>query len=226
MATHLSTGAQIAVSAGLPSVYDDNAVTGYRSLAFTSIGEAIDIGEVGIAFNVVEHQAVARRYATKKKGIYSHDDVAITCALDTADAGQVIIDAALASDNSYSFRIIDTDGAAYYFTGKIISAKPGPWAGDDTVTKALSVSVDPQSGAKGLYSTQYTVTYLAGVNGSIIGDSVQVVASGGSTTPVYASPDALYAFTEWTEDSGTDNPRSDTGVVSNATYTATFTLIP
>jgi hypothetical protein len=226
MSTHLSTGAQIAVSAGLPSVYDDNISTGYRSLSFTTIGEAIDIGELGIAFNVVEHQAVARRYATKKKGIYSHDDVAITCGLDVDDAGQIVVDAALASDSSYAFRIIDTDGTAYYFTGKVISAKPGPWAGDGTVTKALAVSVDPQTGAKGLYSTQYTVTYLAGTNGAIIGDAVQVVASGGSTTPVYASPDALYAFTEWTEDSGVDNPRSDTGVVANATYTATFTLIP
>ena len=223
MATHLSTGAKFAISAGLPSVFDDNATTGYRSLSFTEVGEVIDIGEIGITFNVTEHQAVERRFATKKKGIYSHDDVSITAGLDADDAGQVIIDAALASDNSYSFRIIDTDGTAYYFTGKIITAKPGPWAGDDTVTKAMSVSVDANSGAKGLHSIQYTVTYLAGANGSIIGDAIQTVESGGDTTAVYAAPASGYVLTAW-DDASTDNPRSDTNVTANATYTATFSL--
>lgn len=147
MATHLSTGTLIGISAGLPTTFDDNATTGYPSLTFTAIGEVIDIGEIGIAYNPVEHQAVASRFPTKKKGVYNHDDVAITAALDDDDAGQVIVDAALVSDNSYSFRILGTDGEARAFTGKMMSAKAGPWAGDDTVTKTMSIAVDPQTGA-------------------------------------------------------------------------------
>ena len=146
MATNLSTGAVVAISAGLPTTFDDSPTTGYPSLTFTAIGEVIDISEVGITFNVVEHQAVAKRFPTKKKGNYNHDDVTITAALDEADAGQVIVAAALAADASYSFRIVGTDANTRAFTGKVVSAKPGPWAGDDTITRSITISVNPETG--------------------------------------------------------------------------------
>ena len=68
----------------------------------------------------------------------------------------------------------------------------------------------------------YTLTYAAGANGSIIGDTTQVVQNGGDGAAVYASADSGYHFVEWTEDSGTANPRTDTSVGADATYTATF----
>lgn len=149
MGTHLSTGTLFSISADLPTTYDDDAVTGYPAGTYTAVGEVIDIGEIGIAYNPVEHQSVSKRYPTKKKGVYNHDDVAVTAALDEDDAGQVLVDAALASDNSYALKITDTDGNDRYFTGKVMSAKPGPWAGDDTVTKAITISVDPETGFTG-----------------------------------------------------------------------------
>lgn len=147
MASYLSTGTIIYISAGLPTTFDNEVTTGYESLTFTKIGETTDIGELGVVYNIVEHQAIENRFPVKNKGNYSFDDVSINCALDDADAGQVIVDAALASDASYSFQIVGTDGQSRNFTGKVISAKAGPWAGDDTVTLAITVSVNPETGA-------------------------------------------------------------------------------
>lgn len=146
MATYLSTGTTLGMSATLPTTFDDDGATGYPASTYTTVGEVVDISEIGIVYNPVEHQAVASRYPTKKKGVYNHDDVSITCALDPDDSGQTLVDTALASDNSYAFKIAGTDGYDRYFTGKIMQAKPGPWAGDDTVTNAIAIAVDPESG--------------------------------------------------------------------------------
>ena len=70
----------------------------------------------------------------------------------------------------------------------------------------------------------YNLAYTAGTNGSIIGDTLQSVVAGADGTAVYASPDPLYEFTQWS-DLSTDNPRTDLAVGSDITQTATFTLI-
>lgn len=72
--------------------------------------------------------------------------------------------------------------------------------------------------------TFYTLTYVAGSNGSIIGNAVQTVQDGLDGSPVYASPDALYQFDDWS-DASVDNPRQDTAVAGNITVTANFSLI-
>ena len=46
----------------------------------------------------------------------------------------------------------------------------------------------------------------------------------GSTTPVTATPNANYVFVNW-DDGSTANPRSDTNVTSDQTYTANFTAV-
>jgi hypothetical protein len=69
-----------------------------------------------------------------------------------------------------------------------------------------------------------TLTYTAGVNGSIIGDGLQRVAVGATGTGVYAAPIALYEFDEWSDNS-TDNPRYDTAGPADVTVTASFVLI-
>ncbi|MGA2418146.1 MAG: hypothetical protein ABSF55_02825, partial [Candidatus Staskawiczbacteria bacterium] len=53
----------------------------------------------------------------------------------------------------------------------------------------------------------YTLTYTAGDNGSITGDSPQTVNSGADGTAVTAVPADGYHFTSWSDDS-TQNPRT------------------
>ncbi len=67
----------------------------------------------------------------------------------------------------------------------------------------------------------YTLSYRAGKNGTIDGESTQVVAHGENGTQVTAVPDAGYAFAKWS-DGSTDNPRLDGVVTEDLTVTAKF----
>ena len=64
----------------------------------------------------------------------------------------------------------------------------------------------------------YTLTYNAGVGGSISGDSPQTVNAGGSGTEVTAVPDAGYHFVYWSDGVLTAS-RTDTNVTADITVT-------
>lgn len=70
----------------------------------------------------------------------------------------------------------------------------------------------------------HVLTYIAGANGGIIGDTSQTVNDGADGEFVQANPDALYQFIAW-DDASTDNPRKDLAVADDITVTANFTLI-
>jgi len=77
---------------------------------------------------------------------------------------------------------------------------------------------------------QYTVTFAAGPNGTVTGDTPQVVDCGGNCTAVTAVPNAGYRFVNWTGTGGfvttNANPLTVTNVTSNMTITANFEIIP
>ncbi|MGJ8652749.1 MAG: InlB B-repeat-containing protein, partial [Opitutaceae bacterium] len=67
----------------------------------------------------------------------------------------------------------------------------------------------------------YTLTYTAGVNGSLTGTSPQTVSLGNDGTAINAVPDANYYFVDWS-DANTANPRTDLSVTGSITVTANF----
>ncbi len=71
----------------------------------------------------------------------------------------------------------------------------------------------------------YTLTYTAGANGSISGDSPQSVEYGASGTAVTAVPDSGYIFSKWSDNS-VANPRTDTNVAGDISVTAQFVVEP
>jgi uncharacterized repeat protein (TIGR02543 family) len=70
----------------------------------------------------------------------------------------------------------------------------------------------------------YTLTYIAGTGGTITGTATQTITYGSDGTAVTGAPNTGYQFVNW---SGgfTSNPRTDTNISANATYTANFQLI-
>ena len=74
-------------------------------------------------------------------------------------------------------------------------------------------------------SVTYSVAYTAGSNGSISGNSAQVIQYAGNTSPVTATPDTGYRFTGWS-DGNINATRSDLNITSALSVTANFELIP
>ncbi|MCI5158312.1 MAG: hypothetical protein D3906_07680, partial [Candidatus Electrothrix sp. AUS1_2] len=68
-----------------------------------------------------------------------------------------------------------------------------------------------------------TLTYTAGANGTISGNSPQTVDHGSDGSEVTAVAVANCHFVSWS-DGSTANPRTDTGVTADITVTANFTI--
>ncbi|MFA5248295.1 MAG: InlB B-repeat-containing protein [Patescibacteria group bacterium] len=69
----------------------------------------------------------------------------------------------------------------------------------------------------------YALSYAAGSNGSITGDSPQTVTSGEDGTAVTAVANTGYHFVNWS-DLSTSNPRTDTNVTGNISVSANFAI--
>lgn len=109
-----------------------------------------------------------------------------------------------------------------------ISTPPSPGNGAPAYT---GYDTDPWGNSRsdiGGFSfppSTYNVNYYAAANGSLTGDTTQVVTAGGDASAVTAVPDTNYSFTEWTGDhTSTDNPLTITNVNSNIDTTANFTI--
>jgi hypothetical protein len=134
-----SAGTTLAISAGSPATFDE---TGFEALTFTTIGEITSIdGDVGRVYNVITHNPLATRATVKKKGSYNSGSVTIPLALDIDDAGQILAEAALTSDNSYSFKLVRNDATVRYFRG-LVTAFPEGYGGVDAITvRNLTVEI-------------------------------------------------------------------------------------
>ena len=81
----------------------------------------------------------------------------------------------------------------------------------------------PQQVLGSPFVTSYTLTYSAGVNGSISGSTPQTVSTGTNGTAVTAVADPGYHFVQWS-DLSTANPRTDSNVTANISVTAQFAV--
>ena len=69
----------------------------------------------------------------------------------------------------------------------------------------------------------YTLTYMAGDNGTISGTTTQTVNSGSSGSAITAIPNTGYYFVSWSDDVLTAT-RTDNNITSNLSLTATFAI--
>lgn len=137
-----TTGATVGVSATLPATFDS---LGYAAVVFTDLGEVVDVGELAKSFNVVSHQSVGRAYPQKLKDVYDIANVTLTIGRVTTDAGQVLLQAALAASASYSFQLTLPSGDIGSFTGKVIKAGIGAVASGAVETTVVEIAIDPES---------------------------------------------------------------------------------
>ncbi|KMQ50417.1 hypothetical protein CHISP_2664 [Chitinispirillum alkaliphilum] len=106
------------------------------------------------------------------------------------------------------------------------------WYADEELTKLWDFSQNTVKESITLYAKwtpdapqTYTLSYTAGENGSLTGETSQTVEHGESGTAVTAVPDEGYEFSEWS-DGRTYNPRTDANVQDHISVTAQFEAIP
>jgi len=147
MAVRTSAGTTIAVSASTPATFDG---TGYNALSWTAVGEVVNLGEFGREYNVITHNPVGTRGTVKKKGSFNEGQIALQVGLDTDDAGQILLKAAAASDNDYSFRITTQNGDKYYFQAQVSSFKVGVGSVDDITSATINLEITSNSAGVGV----------------------------------------------------------------------------
>lgn len=141
MGWQTAAGASLAIAstAGEPATFD---AAGYEASVLVDVGEITNIGEFGKEFALVTHQPLATRGVKKGKGSYNNGTLNPALALDPADAGQLLMQTALESDQSWVFCVTLQDGAKYYLMGKVMSFKPNVGGVDDVVTASPTIEVD------------------------------------------------------------------------------------
>jgi len=118
MAVQTVAGTKIGISAAQPATYNE---AGYEALTFSNIGEITDGGSHGKTFAEVTHNPIDTRGTQKFKGSFNLGNKTLQLAIDDDDPGQVIVKAALESDNDYSFKVEYQDGSIDYFQAKVMS---------------------------------------------------------------------------------------------------------
>lgn len=134
-----SAGTTIAVTATAPATYDS---TGFGALAFTTIGEVVDLGEFGRQYNLVTHNPLGDRRTVKRKGSYNDGTIAMQLARDSTNSGQVVLDAAKDSDDSYSFKVTTQDGTVFYFSAQVMSYTINVGGVDSIFGSTVNLEID------------------------------------------------------------------------------------
>lgn len=141
MAVMTSAGSTLAISTSLPATIDQ---AGFAALTYTAIGEIVDLGEFGKEFNLVTHTALGQRQTKKFKGSFNNGALQLQMGRDTTDAGQTALRTALASDNSYSFRVVLQNGTTLYFTAKVMSYRTVVGSVDQITGATTAVEIDSE----------------------------------------------------------------------------------
>jgi hypothetical protein len=138
-------GTIISISAEQPNTFDASGYAG-TGMNWVPIGEITDGGEHGREFALVTHMPIASRGTQKFKGSFNEGQKTIQLAVDNDDAGQVIAQAAVNSDNDYSIKVAYQGGDIDYFQAKIMSYKKAT-AGVDSIRSATMVMEITTNGA-------------------------------------------------------------------------------
>lgn len=142
MGVMTSTGIVISVVAGTPATQDK---AGYEALTFVPVGEVTTVPEFGPNVQVVTHEPLATGITEKFKGFINYGSLALAAALDTEDAGQVVMSAAVTGAtkfNRHSFKLQYQDGAVRYWQGKVFSYTENPGGANSIVGCTMQLEIE------------------------------------------------------------------------------------
>jgi hypothetical protein len=114
------------VSAATPATFN---AAGYAALTFADVGEVSEIPEFGAAHSAVTFTPLKTGIVNKFHGELNFGSITIPLGYDSADNGQIILLAALASKDEISFRETRSDATIRYVMGKVMSFLRGQSVG-------------------------------------------------------------------------------------------------
>ena len=117
--------------------------------AWVEVGEIVDFGEFGKQYNLVTHNPIGDRKTYKFKGSYNEGNLAMQLGQDPEDAGQIAVEAALATDYEYNFKVELNDAPAVSgatntiktFKGKVMSYTTAVGSVDSIVGAACTIEI-------------------------------------------------------------------------------------
>ncbi len=147
MSVQTSAGTVLGIVAGQPATFNE---AGYEALTYAAIGEITDGGSHGRAYAEVTHNPIGTRGTQKFKGSFNEGTKTLQMAISEDDAGQIVLKAALNSDNDYSFRVLYPDGAADYFQAKVMSFEKANPSVDSIITATVTLGITTTSAGVGI----------------------------------------------------------------------------
>ena len=128
-------------------------------------------------------------------------------------------------NNGEATTITANPGTGYSFVNWTVTSGTADIADATLASTTVTLTSGDATVSANFTINQYTVTFVAGSNGSITGDVSQTIDHGGSCTPVTAVPNIGYTFTGWSGDFiGITNPLTVTNVTSDMTIAANFDI--
>lgn len=114
--TQSSAGTTLSIAAtGVPATYD---AAGFGAQVYTEVGKLKNLGPFGKQFTLITSEYLSQRAAEKRKGTFNAGSLDITLDV-SGDLGQAAMEAALDSDDDYSFKIEFKDGTKYFVRGQV-----------------------------------------------------------------------------------------------------------
>jgi hypothetical protein len=154
MAAYTSAGTTLRITATAPATFNS---AGYGTIFPNTpaagnpvVGEITDLGEFGREYALVTHNPVGNRSTQKFKGSFNEGSMTLNLALDTQDAGQILMKAASQSDSDYYFEVKTQNGDKYYFPAKVMSWKVGVGSVDQITTATATLEISTSSSGVGV----------------------------------------------------------------------------
>lgn len=207
----LASGVTVAATGNLGGIgLISGAVTNKGTLA----PGANSIGTLTVSNNLIlSASGSALMKISKNGGVPANDLVFISGALTNGGTLVVTNIGTNALTLGDSFKLFQAGTCAGSFANFILP----PLTND----LSWNTSTLATNGTLTVVVSTYTLTYVAGTNGTITGVTNQVVNYGGSGSAVMAVANSGLYFVAWS-DSLTNNPRTDVNVTNNIAVTANF----
>lgn len=116
---------------------------------WVEIGEVEDLGEWGAEGTEITFKNLGDKYTRRRKGTIDSGSVALICARDPLDVGQIAARAAAEEQYSYAFRVVLEDQpsdagtpTSFYFVAVVLSAKNSFGTADDLTKTTFTLGID------------------------------------------------------------------------------------